>query len=121
MSKNHQIVRWKEVYSPSPAVLRLKLTGEGYQRIFHWVDRAGTVYGVHKHDTEQTHWILSGTLEIAFEKGGSYTLKAGDRDFMPANTWHTARVVGDEPVSYLVGEKITIEKTKRKRGRPKKV
>ena len=30
----------------------------------------------------------------------------GDRDFMPAGTYHSARVAGDEPVMYLVGEKM---------------
>ena len=114
-----RIERWREFQPPTPAVLRLRLSSEGY-RIFHWVDRAGTVYGIHKHDQDQTHWIVSGELEIILEKGGSYILKAGDRDFMPAKTWHAARVVGEEPVSYLVGEKVIIEKPKRKRGRPKK-
>lgn len=114
-----QIQRWREVYAPSPAVLRMKLGLEGY-RIFHWVDRAGTVYGIHKHEEDQTHWIISGELEISLEKGGSYILKAGDRDFLPARTWHTARVVGSEPVNYLVGEKRAEVKPKRKRGRPRK-
>jgi quercetin dioxygenase-like cupin family protein len=116
MSENLRIERWREVYDPSPAVLRLKLSSEGYS-IFHWIDRAGTVYGIHKHDKDQTHWIISGELEISLENGFTYTLKAGDRDYMPAETWHIARVVGDEPVNYMVGEKI---KVKRKRGRPKK-
>lgn len=113
-----QIQRWREVYKPNPAVLRFILAAEGC-RIFHWVDRAGNVYGIHKHDTDQIHWIISGELEITLERGGSYVLKTGDRDFMPAQTWHSARVLGEEPVSYLVGEKI-IEKPKQKRGRPKK-
>lgn len=120
MSGKFRIERWREVYKPSPAVLRYKLSSEGYS-ISHWVDRAGTIYGLHKHDKDQTHWIVSGELQISFENGSTYTLKAGDRDYMPAETWHTARVVGDEPVNYMVGEKITIvEKPKRKRGRPKK-
>lgn len=104
---------------PNAAMLRLKLSGEGY-RIFHWVDRAGTIYGIHKHEEDQTHWIISGEMEITLENGGSYILKAGDRDFMPARTRHKARVIGEYPVSYLVGEKIAEVKPKRKRGRPKK-
>ncbi len=113
-----QIQRWREFNAPNPAMLRLKLNREGY-RVFHWADRAGMIYGIHKHEEDQTHWIISGELEIALEKGGSYILKAGDRDFMPAHIWHTARVLGEEPLSYLVGEKIAV-KPKRKRGRPKK-
>jgi quercetin dioxygenase-like cupin family protein len=119
MSKDLRIERWREVYPPNPAVLRYKLSNEGYS-IFHWVDHAGTVYGIHKHDTDQTHWIISGELEISLENGFTYSLKAGDRDYMPAETWHKARVVGDESVNYMVGEKIKAEKKKRKRGRPKK-
>lgn len=115
-----RVERWKEFYAPNPAMLRLLLAQEGY-RVYHWIDRAGTVYGVHKHDEEQSHWIISGELELTLATGANYTLKAGDRDFMPAQTWHTARVVGAEPVSYLVGEKIKAEKIKRKRGRPKKL
>ena len=57
------------------------------------------------HDEEQAHWILSGTLEITVERVGTFELKAGDRDFMPARAYHSARVVGEEPVMYLVGIK----------------
>jgi mannose-6-phosphate isomerase-like protein (cupin superfamily) len=114
-----KVIRWRVVYAPNPAVLRLKLGIEGY-RIFHWVDRPGIIYGIHKHEEDQTHWIVSGELEIVLKDGGNYILKAGDRDYLPANTLHSARVLGEEPVSYLVGEKIKIEIVKRKRGRPKK-
>ena len=116
MSERFRIIRWKEVFKPSPAVLRHKLTGEGYS-VFHWVDAVGTIYGIHKHDADQTHWIISGELEISLENGFTYSLKTGDRDYMPAETWHRAQVIGNEPVNYIVGEKI---KVKRKRGRPKK-
>jgi len=35
----------------------------------------------------------------------TYTLRAGDRDFLPANTMHSATVPGNEPVIYLIGAK----------------
>ena len=35
----------------------------------------------------------------------TYVLRAGDRDFLPANTMHSAFVPGDEPVIYLIGAK----------------
>jgi quercetin dioxygenase-like cupin family protein len=120
MNDNCRIERWKEYHAPNPAMLRLILEREGY-RVFQWSDRAGMVYGIHKHDEAQSHWIVSGELEITVEKQGSYTLQAGDRDFMPANTWHSAQVLGTEPVLYLVGEKIIAKEIKRKRGRPKKL
>lgn len=117
---NSRVERWREVYAPSPAVLRMRLGSEGY-RVYHWVDRAGTIYGIHKNDKEKSHWIISGEMEITFEKGETYTLRAGDRDFIGAQIWFKARVVGEEPLNYLVGEKIKVEKIKRKRGRPKKL
>jgi quercetin dioxygenase-like cupin family protein len=47
---------------------------------------------------------LSGALTLAVE-GEEYTLRAGDRDYLPAWTVHEARVEGAEPVVYLVGAK----------------
>lgn len=85
-------------------MLRLILTREGYE-VFHWCDRPEIVYGMHKHDEAQSHWIISGTIEIHVERVGSFVLEAGDRDFMPAGTYHSARVLGDVPVHYLIGAK----------------
>jgi len=45
---------------------------------------------------------LSGELELRVGHE-IYTLRAGDRDFLPANTIHSAFVPGDEPVTYLIG------------------
>lgn len=129
-----RIERWREVYQPNAAMLRLKMTQEGY-RVFQWGDAPHAFYGQHKHPEPQSHWIISGALEITIG-AQSYVLKAGDRDFMEAETWHTVRVVSDTPVIYLIGEKIverpveekpvaekpveTPAPPKRKRGRPKK-
>ena len=44
--------------------------------------------------------------QLTIERDGTVVLKAGDRDFMPAGTYHSARVVSEEPVVYLVGEKL---------------
>lgn len=118
-----QVVRWRRHSKPNPAELRLYLSSEGFNNIYHWVDRPGTVYGIHKHDTDQAHWVVSGELEIVLEKGDTYILKAGDHDYLPAETWHAARILGDEPASYFVGEKVIVVQSvppKRKRGRPKK-
>jgi quercetin dioxygenase-like cupin family protein len=49
--------------------------------------------------------VISGTLELTVEKFGTFILEKGDRDLMPAGTYHSARVIGDEPVIYLIGEK----------------
>lgn len=105
MNTNYRVEKWKEVYAPNAAMLRLVLEREGY-RVFQWSDRPAMVYPHHKHPKDQSHWIISGALEITVERVGTFVLEAGARDFMPANTYHTARVVSDEPVVYLVGEKI---------------
>jgi len=56
------------------------------------------------HADDQSHWVVSGRLELMVEGYGTFVLEAGDRDFMPAGTYHSARVLGDEPVLYLIGE-----------------
>lgn len=101
----YRVERWKEPYKPNSAMLRLILEQEGY-RVFQWGDRAGMFYPNHKHAEEQTHWIVSGSLELTVERHGVFTLQTGDRDFMPAETYHSARVLGEEPVVYLIGEKL---------------
>ena len=104
MPTAYRVEKWRELYAPNPAMLRHALTIEGYQ-VFQWSDEPGKEYGSHKHDEDQSHWVLSGSLELSIEGTGSYALKTGDRDFMPAGTYHSARVVGEEPVMYLVGAK----------------
>lgn len=86
-------------------MLRRVLELEGYA-VFQWCDQPEHFYGLHKHAEDQTHWIISGKLEMTVEAVGTFVLAAGDRDFMPAETYHTARVVSEEAVVYLVGEKL---------------
>ncbi|MCX7640838.1 MAG: cupin domain-containing protein [Pyrinomonadaceae bacterium] len=101
----YRIERWREAYKPNAARLRQIMVSEGY-RVFQWSDSPSTVYPIHKHDNEQSHWIISGKLELTIENVGTFVLGPGDRDFMPAGTYHSARVVSDEPVIYLIGEKF---------------
>ena len=104
--KQYRVERWKEVYSPNAAMLRLILESEGY-RVYQWGDRAGIIYGSHKHAEDQSHWVISGALELVVEGYGAYTLEVGDRDFLPAETYHTVRVASEEQaVVYLTGEKL---------------
>ena len=116
MADAYRVERWAERMPPNGAMLRMRLEADGY-RVLQWSDSPGAFYGVHKHTEAQSHWVVSGTLEIVV-KSRNYVLGAGDRDFMPAETYHTARVIGEEPVVYLVGELLPVKK---KRGRPKKV
>jgi quercetin dioxygenase-like cupin family protein len=104
MSRGYRVERWNEQYPPNPADLRLALGREGYS-VFQWTDRPGAVYGPHDHDDDQSHWIISGRLELIVEGVGTVVLETGDRDLMPAGTEHSARVLGDVPVVYLIGSK----------------
>lgn len=96
-----QVERWSKPQRPSALELRKALEEEGYS-VFEWSDAPGTHYGAHRHAEDQSHWILSGALELRVA-GETYTLCAGDRDFLPANTVHAAFVPGSEPVRYLIG------------------
>jgi quercetin dioxygenase-like cupin family protein len=100
----YSVEKWREVYAPNPAMLRFILVSEGY-KVYQWCDRPGSVYGRHMHGEDQSHWVISGTLELTIENVGTFILEAGDRDLMPAGTFHSARVIGDEPVVYLIGER----------------
>lgn len=104
MPEQYALERWAGKGPPNPAMLRYVLTSEGYE-VFSWCDRPGIVYRTHFHDRDQIHWVVSGVLEIVIERVGTFILEAGDRDYMPARTYHSARVIGDEAVHYLVGER----------------
>ena len=100
---NIQIERWSDSSSPDAEKLKARLRDEGYS-VFQWTDAPGTKYGPHAHAEDQSHWILSGELELRVGHE-TYVLRAGDRDFLPANTIHSAAVPGDEPLIYLIGAK----------------
>ena len=97
------IERWSDSSLPDAEILKSHLRDEGYS-VFQWTDAAGTKYGPHAHGEDQSHWILSGELELRVGHE-IYTLRAGDRDFLPANTMHSAFVPGDGAVTYLIGAK----------------
>lgn len=98
-----RVERWKEDSVPDARELRKRLEAEGYG-VFQWSDSPGTTYSAHNHAEDQSHWILSGSLELTVD-GESYVLNAGDRDFLPAYTNHAARVVSRDAVVYLIGAK----------------
>jgi quercetin dioxygenase-like cupin family protein len=98
-----RIERWSKAEAPSAIELRKALEQEGYS-VFEWNDAPGTHYRAHRHAEDQSHWIVSGAMELRIA-GETYTLGAGDRDFLPANTVHAAFVPGAEPVRYLIGAK----------------
>ena len=100
---NLGVEHWGEESPPNPAELRQRLQDEGYS-VFEWTDAPGTKYGPHSHPEDQSHWILSGELELRVGHE-TYRLRAGDRDYLPAHTMHSAFVPGADPVTYLIGAK----------------
>jgi quercetin dioxygenase-like cupin family protein len=100
---NIEVERWTEPELPDAGELKARLQSEGYS-VFQWTDAPGTKYGPHAHGEDQSHWILSGQLElrVGYE---TYVLGPGDRDFLPANTIHSASVPQSEAVVYLIGAK----------------
>ncbi|MGZ8842632.1 MAG: cupin domain-containing protein [Pyrinomonadaceae bacterium] len=97
-----QVDRWSETEAPEADKLKARLVEEGYT-VFQSSDAPGTKYGPHAHAEDQSHWILSGELELRVGHE-IYTLRAGDRDFLPANTVHSASVP-QTGVTYLIGAK----------------
>ena len=100
---NFSVQRWTHDEEPNARQLRAVLEAEGFS-VFEWSDAPGTRYEPHAHDDNQSHWVISGALELTIA-GETYTLDEGDRDFLPANTIHAAFVPGDKPVRYLIGSK----------------
>lgn len=98
-----RVQRWSGKGRPDEAALRAELEAEGYS-VYAWTDGVGATYPAHTHDDDQSHWVLSGSIALTVG-GAEYVLAAGDRDWLPAQTIHSARVVGAEPVTYLVGSK----------------
>ncbi|HEX6730947.1 MAG TPA: cupin domain-containing protein [Pyrinomonadaceae bacterium] len=95
-----KVVRWSGASRPDARELKQRLEADGYS-VFEWSDSPGTMYEPHSHAEDQSHWIISGALQLTVE-GQTYTLQAGDRDFLPARTTHAAFVPGDTPVRYLI-------------------
>ena len=100
-----QIVRWQNPYKPNSAMLRLLMEREGFS-VIQCGGRIDSIFTKCKDGQDQTRWIISGALEITVDNVGTYVLEAGDRDFLPAETYHAARVVGEEAIVYLIGKKV---------------
>jgi quercetin dioxygenase-like cupin family protein len=96
-----RLTRWNKETPPSLEALRSALTGEGLT-VSEWADPAGTVYPVHAHEYPEVRVVLRGQLRVGLpETGEEFTLGAGDRLDLPANTPHWADVNGTGPVVYL--------------------
>ena len=104
MPEPYRVEKWTGDSDPSASELKRVMESDGFS-VFQWSDPPGAYYSPHVHPDEQSHWIVSGTLELNVTNVGTYRLSAGDRDFMQRETEHSATVIGEEPVVYLIGSK----------------
>lgn len=65
-----------------------------------WRDPAGEVYEAHKHDADQTLYVVEGTLEVGIA-GKIHRLSPGDRLELPAFTVHSASTTTG--ATYILG------------------
>ncbi len=65
-----------------------------------WRDAAGEVYEPHKHDADQTLYLVEGLLELQAQ-GSVYRLEPGDKLDLPAFTVHSAKTPAG--ATYIVG------------------
>ena len=105
MKSSYEIHRWESDSKPETQELVRRMRDEGYS-VFEWSDSPGSIYPVHSHNDDQSHWLISGSIRFEVDGFGTAVLNAGDRDFMPRGTRHSAAVVGNEPAVYLIGSKV---------------
>ena len=74
MPTGYRVEKWQELFAPNPAMLRHSLTIEGYH-VFQWSDEPGTEYGSHMHGEDQSHWIITGSLELSVQGVGVFVLE----------------------------------------------
>ena len=65
-----------------------------------WRDAPGEVYEPHKHDADQTLYLVEGALELGVG-ADTHRLSPGDKLELPAFTVHSAKAPGG--ATYIVG------------------
>jgi mannose-6-phosphate isomerase-like protein (cupin superfamily) len=98
-----RIVRWERSEPPSEEEAEARLHQEGYDS-FKWYDVPGACYREHAHEQDECIWVLKGELIFEIEQK-TYSLRSGDRLYLPAHLRHTAHVSKDGSVTYLAGQK----------------
>lgn len=89
----------------SEAALVNLLEQQGY-RCTRYTYSAGTHFPEHSHDVDKVDAVLKGHFKISLH-GESIILMAGDYIYIPANTAHSAEVIGNESVVSIDAVKIT--------------
>lgn len=97
------VIRWNKPKKPTLEELQRSLSTEGLEHDL-YSDSPGTKYGRHKHPFDDFIVIVSGKMRIVTDTQ-DWVMKPGDRLDLPANTAHSAEVVGREEVQYLSAAK----------------
>ena len=100
-----KVEHWKaEIDGPlTEAALRGKLEALGYH-VSRYVYPPGTHFPDHSHRVDKIDTVLSGRFRMVLE-GHAVILEAGDWLGVPQDAFHSAEVVGDEPVVSLDAHK----------------
>lgn len=102
-SNEVRVVQWNKETAITEQEAEAILRKEGFLP-FKWHDVPGSSYPLHRHDHDEWLWIIRGEMSFVIHDQ-EYTLKAGDRLFLPANTPHTAFVPAARSVTYLIGQR----------------
>lgn len=76
--------------------IKQDLRDQGYNLYVH-SHPAGMCFPEHTHEALTLHIVLSGKMSITMD-GEIFILQSGDRLEVPANTPHSAEVLGESPV-----------------------
>jgi quercetin dioxygenase-like cupin family protein len=96
-----QVEHWDAAHDGklSEANMRRKLEDRGY-RVSKYVYPPGTYFPDHDHGVDKIDGVLSGRFRMTIGPE-SVVLQAGDLLPVPRHVFHSAEVVGDEPVVSL--------------------
>jgi mannose-6-phosphate isomerase-like protein (cupin superfamily) len=69
--------------------------------VFHWVE-PNTLHPMHEHPEDQLAIVFEGSLELQVEGDEEkHTINAGELFYIPANTPHSGKAVGDATLAVL--------------------
>ena len=102
---SYRIERWTQMHAPNSAMMRHILVTEGY-RVFQWSDLPEAIYVNHKHAEDQSHWIISGALELKSKIRNFYSQKRATEILCLLKLIIRRASWVKKPVVYLIGEKI---------------
>ena len=98
-----EIVRWNKSKKPTLAELQRMLDAQGLQYEL-YSDRPGTKYGRHRHPFDDFIVIVTGKMKLIIG-AQEWLMKPGDRLDLPANTFHSAEMIGKDEEQYLAAAK----------------